>query len=68
MSNSASSSSIKTLLVIVAVLVGIIVALIAGILASVGGAVLSVTIASGGVAFGGALTLVLLVENALGLL
>jgi hypothetical protein len=62
------TSTIKLLLVLVAVLIGVVVALIAAILTRLGGAGPSASITSGGVAFGGAVGLVLVVENALGLL
>jgi hypothetical protein len=68
MSDSSPSHFAKALLVVVAVLFGIIVALIAGILASVGGAGISSAIASGGVGFGGSVSLALLVEKALDLI
>jgi hypothetical protein len=50
------------------VLIGIIVALVAGILATVAGLVLAAAMWAGGVAFGGTLTLALLVEKALDLI
>jgi hypothetical protein len=68
MSDSSPAYFVKTLLVVVAVLFGIIVALIAGILASAGGAGLSSAVASGGVGFGGSVSLALFIEKALDLL
>lgn len=64
----SSPQAARTLLVVVAILIGVIVALIAGMLASIGGAALSSAITAGGIAFGSAVTLVLLIMSALGLL
>jgi hypothetical protein len=68
MADPSSSYFVKTLLVVVALLLGMIVALITGMLASAGGAGLSSAIASSGVGFGGSVSLMLLIEKALGLL
>lgn len=60
-------TSLKALLVFVAVLIGIIIALIAGILARSAGDTSPVAITKGGVAFAGAVTLTLLIIGSLGL-
>jgi hypothetical protein len=63
----ASSRLTRTLLVLVAILVGIIVALLAGILVMATGGSVAAAATSAGVAFGGTVPLVLLIENSLGL-
>jgi hypothetical protein len=57
---------IKVLLVVIAILIGIIVGLVAGVLSRLGGADLTAAVIRGGVGFGGTVTLVLLIEHALG--
>jgi len=59
---------IRTLLLAVAVLMGVIVGLAASILARVGGKSLPVAIRDGGVAFGGTVTLTVVIMTALKLL
>jgi hypothetical protein len=65
---SGSLGMVRTLLVLVAILIGIIVGLVAGILVVASGGGVATAAASGGVAFGGTVPLVLLIERALGLL
>jgi hypothetical protein len=59
---------VRLLIVVVAVLVGIIVGQVSGILACANGRSLSSAFAAGGVAFGGTVTLAILIANSLGLL
>lgn len=59
---------VRVLLVIIAVLVGVVTGLTAGILAAVGGLLMNGVVTSGGVAFAAAVTLVLGLQKALGLL
>lgn len=65
--SSGPPGLVRTLLVLVAILIGIIVALIAGILVMTSGGAFSAAAASAGVAFGGTVPLVLLIEKSLGL-
>ena len=58
-------SLVRTLLVLVALLLGVIVGETAGILAVVGGSTITAAFVTGGVAFGGTVTLALLVQSAL---
>jgi predicted branched-subunit amino acid permease len=60
--------TIKSLLVLLAILIGIVVGLVAGGLARTSGASLTAAIRDSGIAFGGAVTLVILIFNSLGLL
>lgn len=55
----------KVALVVIAVLVGIIAGLVGAVLSCVSGATVPMAAVRGGVAFGGTVTLVLLIENAL---
>lgn len=59
---------IRSLLVLVALLLGLVVGQVGGILAVVGGAPIASAFVTGGVAFAGTVTLVLLIQTALGLL
>jgi hypothetical protein len=58
----------KSLLVLLAILIGIVVGLIAGVLARTAGTSLSAAVRHGGIAFGGTVTLTILIFNSLGLL
>lgn len=58
----------RALLVLVALLLGIVFGQLGGILVAVGGATLAADFITGGVAFAGTVTLVLLIEKSLGLL
>jgi hypothetical protein len=60
-------TTVKSLLVSLAVLVGVVVGLAAGILARVGGKSTAAAIRDGGIAFGGAVTLMIVILTALGL-
>ena len=57
--------TVKTLLVLVAILVGVVVAVTAGFLAVVNGSTVAAALATGGGAFAVSVTLALLIENAL---
>jgi hypothetical protein len=59
---------VQVLLVLVALLIGVIAALLAGLLSRIGGAHLTAAILRGGVAFGGTVTFVMMLMNAIGLL
>jgi hypothetical protein len=59
---------IKFLLVSLAILIGLVVGLVAGILARVAGTSLAPAIRDGGIAFGGTVTLAIVIMTALGLL
>lgn len=59
---------IKSLLVSLAILIGIVTGLVAGILARVAGASVAAAARDGGIAFGGTVTLVIVIMTALGLL
>jgi hypothetical protein len=61
-------STVRFLLVVVAMLLGVIVGLVAWILARTGGAPHNVAVTRGGVAFGGTVSLALLIESSLGVL
>lgn len=61
-------TTIKTLLVALAILIGMIVGLVASILARASGSSLPASIRDGGIAFGGTATLTILIMTALGLL
>ncbi len=65
---SRPGTSVRALLVLIAVLIGIIAGLVWGILAVAGGAHIAAAFGGGGAAFAGAVTLVLLIESSLGLL
>ena len=65
---AAPSRSTRTLLVLVAILVAIVVALVTGILVMASGGGFATAAISAGVAFGGTVPLVLLIESALGLM
>jgi hypothetical protein len=60
-------TTVKSLLVSLAILVGVIVGLAAGILARVAGKSVAAAIRDGGIAFGGTVTLMLVIMTALGL-
>ncbi|MFJ4474816.1 hypothetical protein [Streptomyces xanthochromogenes] len=62
------SFSVKLLLVLAAALVSVIVGMLAGLLARLDGSQLPARITRGAVAFGGSLTLLLLVLSSLGAL
>ena len=64
----APSHLTRMLLVLVAILIGIIVALVAGILVMTSGGGFTAAATSAGLAFGGTVPLVLLVEKSLNLL
>ena len=57
----------RSLLVSLAVLIGLVVGLAAGILARVGGKSISGAIRDGGIAFGGTVTLMIVILTAIGL-
>jgi hypothetical protein len=59
---------IKSLLVSLAILIGVVVGLVAGILARVAGRPVAAALRDGGVAFGGTVTLGIVIMTALGLL
>lgn len=63
-----SSRATRALLVLIALLFGVTIAEAAGILTVIGGATMASAVVAGGVAFGATVTLVLLIESALGLL
>lgn len=60
-------TTVKSLLVSVAILVGIVVGLGAGILARAAGKSTAAAIRDGGIAFGGTVTLMIVILTALGL-
>ena len=60
------NGTIRVLLVVVALLTGVIVGQVAGILAVVSGSSIADAFVAGGVAFGGTVTLALLIQTALG--
>lgn len=64
-SPTPSPTANRLLLVVIAILLGIIVALLAGILTVAGGSHLPAAIVSGAVAFGGTVSLVLLILKSL---
>jgi hypothetical protein len=69
--NSTSTQqpvTMRVLLVLVALLVGTVGGLVGGILAAANGGTTPTVLAAGAVAFGGAVSLALLVERSLGLL
>lgn len=59
---------IKSLLVLLALLIGIVVGLVTGVLARTAGASLTAAVRDGGIAFGGTVTLVILILDSLALL
>ncbi len=61
-------SSIRALVVLLAILVGVIVGLIGGMLARASGKKLPAATRDAGIAFGGTVTLAILILSALGLL
>jgi hypothetical protein len=61
-------ATIKILLAVLAMLIGVIVGLVAGILARASGSSLPASIRDGGIAFGGTVSLTILIMTALGLL
>lgn len=63
--NANNSTTVKTLLVIVALLLGAVVGEAAGILASLGGAAITQAIVAGCVAFGATVTLTVVLQNQL---
>lgn len=63
-----SSRGVKTLLITLAMLAGVIVGLLAGILSHLAGNPLPIAIRDGGSAFGVAVTLIVLIMGAVGLL
>ena len=65
--SSRTSGLIKTLLILVAVLVGLTVATVAVALTASSGVPVSSVVASGGIAFSAAVSLVLLIESTAGL-
>jgi hypothetical protein len=64
--NANNSTTVKILLVIVALLLGLVVGEAAGILAVLGGAAITEAIVAGCVAFGATVTLTVLLQNQLG--
>ncbi|MEV0133047.1 hypothetical protein AB0H83_31860 [Dactylosporangium sp. NPDC050688] len=58
-------SQVKILLVVIAILVGIIAGLVAAVLSRMNGDRTAAAISKGGIAFGGTVPLVLLIENTL---
>lgn len=61
-------SALKVVLVMMAILVGVIASLVTGILARAAGAPMTTAVLRGGVAFSGAVPLVLLIMSTLGIL
>jgi hypothetical protein len=62
------TTTIKSLLVLLAILAGLVVGIIGGILARIAGASLAKTFRDGGIALCGTVTLTIMIMNALGLL
>lgn len=61
-------STVRMLLVVLAMMLGVVIGLVAWILARTGGASYSAAVTRGGVAFAGTVTLALLIEKSLGVL
>jgi hypothetical protein len=62
-----NQSAINVLVVLIAMLIGIIAALVTGMLSRLGGAAITTALIRGAMGFGGTVTLVLLIEHALGM-